>query len=227
MEMSAEVNELFAAMAKAQAVVRDAAKDGKSNRNKYATLESVLVSVREAFGPHGLAVVQMPQDVEGGVVVETMVVHSSGQWMRSSIAVGVKADKGMSTVQTMGSAITYLRRYTLMALAGIAPEDDDGATAGSAEVKRRKAPEPLPPTKWTEAQQKGFFAQVNTELARCGVGYDELAAWCEANGRPRPSLMPVEQRRKLVEAITGPAEVAMTVAEWAAKQASDAGEVAA
>jgi hypothetical protein len=78
------------------------------------------------------------------------------------------------------------------------------------------------PAKWSKAQQAGFFAAVQDHVGPDKVcTYDELAAWCTANGRPRPSVMPEEQRERLVAAIVGAPAIAVEVAEWAAKQAAD------
>lgn len=140
MNKSEAVNELFAAMAKAQAEMTGAKKDSTNPHFKSAYAD--LASVREASLPymnkHGLSVMQFPRLVTAGehewvVEVETMVTHTSGQFISDTLGVIVtKAD-----AQGIGSAITYARRYALGAIAGVAPEDDD---ANAAVGDRKEAP---------------------------------------------------------------------------------------
>lgn len=128
MKHSAEINEIAAALAKAQKVMKGAKKDSANPffKSKYADLASVADACRDALSDNQIAVVQSPSTSEGGKVnVETMLVHASGQWMSETLSVMPKDDGA----QAMGSVITYLRRYSLAAFAGVAPEDDDGNAA--------------------------------------------------------------------------------------------------
>lgn len=137
--MSENINEIMTALSKAQGKIQPAAKD-KSNpyfKSKYADLASVWEACREALSEHGLAVVQTVGNKESGMVLITTLGHSSGQWIRSEMPiVTAKNDP-----QTLGSAITYYRRYSLSAIVGVAPEDDDGEKAQAA---YRKQEEPKP-----------------------------------------------------------------------------------
>lgn len=126
MQHSEQINELAAALAKAQGEIQDAFKNAHNAhlKNNYADLGSVLKEVRAAFSKNGLSVTQFPSyDATNGVVtVTTMLLHSTGQWMRGEIS--APCDK--KTAQGVGSATTYCRRYALAAIAGIAQDDDDG-----------------------------------------------------------------------------------------------------
>lgn len=125
--MSDAINEISAALAKAQGQIEGASK-GKVNpafKSKYADLASIWDACREALSTNGLAVLQIPNETPDGMLLTTMVTHSSGQWFRSSYPVRPV----QATPQGLGSAITYARRYALMAMVGIAPEDDDGEAA--------------------------------------------------------------------------------------------------
>ena len=124
------ITELSAALAKAQGQIKGAAKDSENPhfRSKYADLASVWEACRKPLADNGLSVVQSPRLAAVGegwfVEVETMLLHSSGQWITDTLAVPVtKVD-----AQGVGSAITYERRYALSAIVGVAPEDD-GAEA--------------------------------------------------------------------------------------------------
>lgn len=125
MAQSEQVNELAAALAKAQGKIRGAQKDGNNPhfKSKYASLDSVWDACREPLSTYGLSVVQ---SVQRGIL-RTVLLHASGQWIDGEIE--IPAGKN---VQELGSAITYLRRYTLSALVGIAPTDDDDGNASSA-----------------------------------------------------------------------------------------------
>lgn len=93
--------------------------------SKYADLESVWDAVREPLTTNGLAVLQTNELCENGVIIITTLMHTSGQWIRGKLQ--IIADK--PTPQGYGSAITYGRRYALMAMVGVSPVDDDGEEA--------------------------------------------------------------------------------------------------
>lgn len=117
----------YAALAKAQGKIEGALKD-KSNphfRSKYADLGAVWDACRQALSENGIGVLQFPDVVEGErglrVVVETTLTHESGYERSFRLPMPVSKPDA----QGIGSAITYARRYALMAAVGIAPEDDD------------------------------------------------------------------------------------------------------
>jgi len=121
------IAELAAALCKAQAQMEGAKKDATNPhfKNKYADLAAVWAAIREPLTSNGLAVVQLLRDVQNGIEVETILLHTSGQQIGSVLA--MPASK--NDAQGYGSAATYARRYALMALVGVAPEDDDGNAA--------------------------------------------------------------------------------------------------
>ena len=121
------IAELAAALCKAQAQMEGAKKDATNPhfKNKYADLAAVWAAIREPLTSNGLSVVQLLRDVQNGIEVETILLHTSGQQIGSVLA--MPASK--QDAQGYGSAATYARRYALMALVGVAPEDDDGNAA--------------------------------------------------------------------------------------------------
>lgn len=131
MQTSENITELAAAMSKAQGEITGALKDSANPffKSKYADLASCWDACRAALSKNGLAVVQGPDSVTGtgdtATYLVTTLLHSSGQWMRSSLLVTPKDD----TPQAMGSALTYARRYALTSMVGIAQVDDDGNAA--------------------------------------------------------------------------------------------------
>jgi hypothetical protein len=116
--------DLFAALAAAQAEVENANKNSANPhfRSRYADLAEVLNSVRPVFAAHGIAIVQAPSFDGALVTVTTALVHGSGGRITSELScVPAKSDS-----QGVGACATYLRRYSLAAMAGIAQEDLDG-----------------------------------------------------------------------------------------------------
>lgn len=124
---SEQINELAAALAKAQGQIEGAKKDSINPhfRNRYADLASVWDACREALTTNGLSVVQSAENCEAGYGVTTMLLHTSGQWMRGTLYLKPAKDDP----QGAGSALTYARRYALSSMVGIAPEDDDANAA--------------------------------------------------------------------------------------------------
>jgi hypothetical protein len=137
-ETSATIVALTGAILKVQGAV-DSVKKDKVNphfKNRYATLENVIDTARPALQEAGIAFVQAPgQVLDGSVEVTTMLVHESGEWMRSTLHVPL----GKRDAQGVGSAITYGCRYSLMAMLGLPPTDDDDGAAASAPYKSQKS----------------------------------------------------------------------------------------
>jgi hypothetical protein len=103
-------------------------------RSKYVDLAGCVEAVVDSLNAAGIALIQRTSQDDTGVTVETVFVHESGEMLECG-KLHVPASK--QDPQGYGSALTYARRYSLMAACGIAPEDDDG----NASV-RRSAPTP-------------------------------------------------------------------------------------
>ncbi|MCR9230432.1 MAG: ERF family protein [bacterium] len=132
---SENVTELSAALAKAQAGIANAAKEGTNTHysSSYATLKSVWAVCKTPLTENGLSVVQSPEFDGQSVKVTTTLLHKTGQWIESAITMPVKK----IDCQGIGSAITYARRYALAAMVGVAPDDDDD---GEAAVNHHQRP---------------------------------------------------------------------------------------
>lgn len=115
---------LAEALAKAQGEIKNAAfnRVNPHFKNKYADLASILDAIRAPFAKNQLAISQMTEVRDGGMLLVTSILHSSGQWLRAEYPLP-------STVrpQELGSALTYARRYSLSSIAGISADDDDDA----------------------------------------------------------------------------------------------------
>ena len=127
---STELNELFAALAKAQGEMKPAnkAKENPYFKSRYADLEEVVNSSRDALTKNGLSVLQQVKiNDEGASVLHTILGHSSGQFIESRMRILPPKND----VQSYGSYITFLRRYAYSALIGVVTGecDDDGEVA--------------------------------------------------------------------------------------------------
>lgn len=135
-------SESIAALAKAIALsqlhVENALKSSTNPhfKSKYADLAEILNTVRPVFSANGIAIVQTPTFESGVASVETMLCHESGEFISSICSSPVSKQDA----QGIGSAITYLRRYSLAAMCGIAQEDDDGQHAVQEQQTQRQAP---------------------------------------------------------------------------------------
>lgn len=124
---SEQINELAAALSKAQAQITGALKDSANPffKSKYADLASCWDACRKQLTDNGLAVIQTTDVVDGVVFVKTTLAHSSGQWIVGALPVKTKDE----SPQAQGSGITYARRYALAAIVGLAQIDDDAEAA--------------------------------------------------------------------------------------------------
>ena len=104
-------------------------------RSKYVDLAGCVEAVVDALNAAGIALVQRTSEDSTGVTVETVFVHESGEMLECG-KLHVPASK--QDPQGYGSALTYARRYSLMAACGIAPEDDDGNAASKVKVSATK-----------------------------------------------------------------------------------------
>lgn len=122
---------IAAALAAAQMEMGRALKQSENPhfRSKYADLGSVMDACLEPLNKHGIAVIQPLGEDQHGRYVKTVFIHGeSGETLDCRVPLVV----GKNDMQGYGSAVTYARRYGLMSMAGIAPEDDDGSAAAKA-----------------------------------------------------------------------------------------------
>jgi len=146
MKTSESLKNLATALVKAQALFNEPKKTKQAYNYKYAPMEECRNATIEGLTTHGLSVVQLPVTDEGKAGVSTMLLHSSGEFVGSDYMITAK-----QSPQDLGSLITYLRRYSYMAILGLAPEDDDGLSAmpnKQTMSQQRPAPKkPSTPTK--------------------------------------------------------------------------------
>lgn len=142
MNHSDAINELAAALAKAQGAMGNAPfnKTNPHFKSKYADLASVRDTVTPHLAANGLSLVQTTMPGNGSMTVVTSLLHSSGQWLSSEYPI----INDVMKPQAMGSALTYARRYSISCICGIASEEDDDANAANDHGKTAPPAPPAP-----------------------------------------------------------------------------------
>jgi len=179
MNQSPEIDKISPALVECLSNLLGVKKDSKNPhyKNDYASLEAVIDHARAQLWTHKLAVLQGVGSFDGKAIsITTRILHESGQWIESEAQIPLtKFD-----AQGAGSAITYGRRYALMAALGLAPVDDDGQAA-SAPVAPRQAP----------------ANGLGTAPRDTGAGSIDGVDWWGCSG---PGLSPAEAKRQGLEA---------------------------
>ena len=176
MQTSDQINELHAALSKAQGAMSGAHKgtDNPFFKSRYSDLASVMEAIRKPFADNGLSFIQAPSFGDGRVSITTRIMHSSGQWYQSTLDVPV----AKNDAQAVGSAISYGKRYGLQSMAGVPSVDDDGEAAVS-----RQAP---PPATISVDQA----AELKATIERLGV---DVAKFCKAFNVSNVDALPAAQ----------------------------------
>jgi hypothetical protein len=182
MNTSETIIELATALSAAQGEIQDASKDAEGYGYKYADLAQILQILRPVFAKHGLSVVQLPHNQDGGIAVTTRLCHKSGEWIEETLVMPAEKSKQLSLAQDIGKIITYARRYMLSAVAGITQEDPDAAKKGETEVV------PMP--------KKPVFVKETEQIESC-ASLDELQeVWTALPVAAKKSLATVKERMK-------------------------------
>jgi hypothetical protein len=167
MKQSEQLNELATALASFQAEVTNPQNTAKNPflKNKYAPLNDVLNHVRPMLAKHGLSVSQLVSG-EDSIGVTTMLLHKSGQYLADNVTLKPDNGKGLSVAQNAGVVITYLRRYGLTAILGIAGEDDTDGGHGSDEPTKR--PESKPELKPESGNMQNWRKAIGQQAKQAG-----------------------------------------------------------
>ena len=192
---SEQIASLAGALALAQAEIENAAKDGNNPhfKSKYASMEAVVYACKATLPKHGLSYVQFPGMQGDYVTVTTRLMHKSGEWIEGTLPMPV----GKRDAHGVGSAISYARRYSLMAVIGIAAEDDDGngAVAGG-EVKSAPFAEPI---------GSEVALEIDALITEVGADRDALLRYYQVESLPMMTAAQAAQARKQLEKKRGQA----------------------
>jgi hypothetical protein len=124
--MSDDISNLADALSKAQAAIENVSKDRQGYSYKYADLASCLDAIRKPLTDNGFSLSQIiSQDGDKMPVLITLLMHKSGQWLKSIFPIESVVMKQGNPLQHLGAGITYTRRYALSAMVGLTQEDDD------------------------------------------------------------------------------------------------------
>lgn len=238
MRMSENIAELAQALSRAQGQMSHPAKNktakvtsakGSYSYN-YADLADCLDVIRKPLSDNGIAVVQIPCGGDGGVSITTRLIHQSGQWIEGTLFMPC-AD---ARPQSIGSAITYARRYSLSPMTGIASDDDDDgnlAQSNQAETTQRvrNSSQPKgastartnPVSESVKKMLEAFKAvKVGPEVLMAHVGIDDPSKFDEnhmeylkdlytdvKHGRIKPEqILPIEGKRETKAVDSKPAQ---------------------
>jgi hypothetical protein len=165
MIISENIADLVTALSKAQGSMESAAK-GSLNpyfKSRYADLASIREAIREPLAENGLSVVQGLRTVNGALEVETVLFHNSGQSIREVLSLPLPRPDP----QSIGSCASYGRRYGLMAMLGLAAEDDDGNAATASANGSKSAPGVTGPVSPAQAEEiRQAIVEVAADLPR-------------------------------------------------------------
>ena len=134
---SDKIDKLATALSKAQSEIKGAEKKSVNPffNSGYADLHTVIESSFPHLTKYGLSVIQGNDSKPGEFFVTTMLLHESGQWIKSKLKMPIEK----VTAQSIGSTITYGRRYGLSAITGIAQYDDDGNAVSNKGITKNHA----------------------------------------------------------------------------------------
>ena len=127
MKTSETIAEIAKALSVAQSQMTGAKKESKNPffKSDYSDLTSVMKAISQPFADNGLCFIQSPGFSDGLITVTTRLIHTSGEWMEGTTCL----PPTKNDAQGFGSAITYGKRYSLQAMAGVPSVDDDGNAA--------------------------------------------------------------------------------------------------
>ncbi len=166
---------IYKALVAAQKNFEAAAKTSNNPhfRSKYAALDVCVDAVKDALNNEGIFLLQKTHECDHGVMVETIFIHESGEQLSGGL-LHVPASK--NDAQGYGSALTYARRYSLLAACGIAPEDDDGNAASKQQPKISQAQ--------IDAQRKSAAKALEsaTDVASIKALIDPYRQWAKSHG---------------------------------------------
>jgi hypothetical protein len=202
-------NSLAKALVAAQKEMPAVDRDGKNPHFKsdFTTLDHLIAKTKPVLAKHGLAVLQLPADLDGRPALRTVLMHESGETVEDTMPLLLtKQDP-----QGQGAALTYARRYAWSALLGIATEvDDDGNTASEGGPRAQGAPADPDPAKAGQPSPSEFKAPTGRRLSE---KQRKFAFALISEIAPVYDKTP-DEMRGLLEASAGTPEEPLKITEW-------------
>lgn len=170
---SDQINELAAALAKAQGEFKRPEKSKKGNYGYYCTLDDYVDAVKVALSKNGLSIAQPISTREDGYWITTKLLHASGQWMLDSVRATPEKGSGTSELQAAGKGFTYIQKYALRSMLCIGGgEDDNDGEATPTPVKYNNAPKVV--------DQKVLYPEQEAPVSKIFMSPEELTSIEEA-----------------------------------------------
>ena len=161
---SESIIEITKALIEFQRNLKPVSKDSTNPyfKSKYASMEAIWECIREPLAKNGLAVSQLPHVQDNNIVLTTLLLHTSGEWLWSGLLV---TPGKQNDAQSVGSALTYARRYAISAILGICSEEDDDAEATKRDKPvMRPAVKPVGKTLVEAAKEEGAVESTTTAV---------------------------------------------------------------
>jgi hypothetical protein len=187
MNKSESIAGLATALAKAQAELSNPKKTSANPffKSKYADLSEVINVSKSILSEHGLSILQLPSFHDGRVHVETVITHSTGEYISDVLSLPV----AKHDAQSIGSAITYARRYSWAAICGLAQEDDDAESAIGRNSQKQSKTE-------TSSNEKEMLVDYAAQLSKAESITELGKLWFKIPKNLQPKLVKAKDRRK-------------------------------
>lgn len=190
MRTSDSIKEIATALAKAQGEIANPVfnKTNPHFKSQYADLSSVLNAVRPVLSKHGISIMQMTNLEEAGLVLYTRLTHTSGEWIESVYPVSISTKH-----QEIAASLTYAKRLSLSAIAGVAGEDDDDGNAANTVPVSTKATAKKTETTSMTAEESGKVREAMLASLNDCQNKNDLQAWATANAKSKNMLVKADQ----------------------------------
>lgn len=133
--MSDDIQELTKALCAAQGEIENVENNKSGHNYKYANLAACLNAIKGPLKENGLCISQVIEPYPDMLMLSTLLMHTSGQWIKSSIFLPLSYNTNNNKMQGLGSMITYARRYALASIIGLTQEDNDASDHGKKDTK--------------------------------------------------------------------------------------------
>ena len=207
MLMSEKIDQIAEALIAVQSEMGTVTKENENPyfKSKYADLAAVHRLCMPILTKNGLCVSQVCAPSEKGVKIVTLLLHKSGQYLGSELEmIPTKMDP-----QGIGSAITYARRYALMAIIGLVAEEDDDGNAASTPPQKYNAPKKYH-TPTPKSNATSTFGELYSQYVRLGLKKQEIQKrWEKLTGKSSTAGMGPED----VELIKNDLKIAQSMGE--------------
>ena len=195
------LGQLAKAMAKVQEEMPAAPKDSTNPffKSKFASLESCMATAFPFLSKNGLTVVQTTDTRDGRVVLNTTLIHSTGEWIRGVYPVLSKDN----TPQALGSAISYAKRYSFSAIIGQPTGDDDGEAAQDRPTQTKTTAKPYK-AKATifKSVTEREIAELRAVIIKAGWGSDQVGMYLDGLGKKHTKELTLPEYTRMLEVVS-------------------------